>query len=115
MTAPTKPTTRVISMRGRKGVVPDGAIYVGRSMRFYNLPLDASPFANPYSVKGFGESALDEFREMLLQKPALVARIRDELRGKVLACWCGDFDAEEHGEPRCHAQILARVADGREP
>ena len=35
-----------------------------------------------------------------------------ELRGKVLGCWCCDWDG--HGAPArpCHAVILARMADG---
>jgi hypothetical protein len=34
-----------------------------------------------------------------------------ELRGKVLGCWCCDWDG--HGEPAvpCHAVVLARLAD----
>ena len=100
---------RVISMRGRKGVVPPGVIYVGRSMRFYNLPLDASPFANPYK----GPEALEEFSAMLRRYPLLRAKILADLPDKVLACWCGEF---RDGDPiKCHAQILARVADGYDP
>ena len=34
-----------------------------------------------------------------------------ELRGKVLGCWCVDWDGEGHPAAPCHAVVLAGLAD----
>lgn len=75
-------------------------VYVGRP----------SPFGNPFSWKPgtlakflvTKEECLPRFEQWLRAQPELVARVRRELRGKVLSCWCAPGP--------CHADILARVA-----
>lgn len=78
-------------------------VYVGRP----------SPFGNPFShlatpnlarfrVKT-REEAIEKFRYWLLQQPDLVARVRRELRGKRLGCWCAPAP--------CHAEVLAEIAN----
>jgi len=66
------------------GRVPEGAVYVGRAAP--GLP--ASPYANPYTVKEHGETAVQLFVAYLDRRPELVERARRELAGKDLACWC---------------------------
>lgn len=89
---------------------PEGAVYVGRP----------TPFGNPFTVteklapgKMIGaryfavptiEDAIACYREYLDQKPELVERIRSELRGKNLMCWCPL-------NQRCHADLLLEIAN----
>ena len=39
---------KLINMKGRRGIVPPGAIYIGRQMRFLRLP--RSKWANPSEI-----------------------------------------------------------------
>jgi len=79
-------------------------VYVGRP----------SPFGNPFSWKSdtlaqfrcTQEDCLRLYETWLLGQPELVARVKAELRGKVLACWCAP-------KP-CHGDILARIANEKE-
>jgi len=90
----------------RKANYPENAVYVGRP----------SPWGNPYShlsgVKGTilvlsREDAIEARRLFLCESPSLVAKIRQELAGKDLVCWCAPF--------ACHADTLLRVAAGEDP
>ena len=77
-------------------------VYIGRP----------SAFGNPFSEKAGTqaevkvenrEEAIACFREWVSQQPELVARIKRELRGKVLGCWC---------HPKaCHGDVLAEIAN----
>lgn len=107
-------TTKVINRRTR--AIYD--IYVGRPspwgnpfavMRGRKGPInDQQTLAEVY-VKTLSE-ALRKYEEWLLEAPGRIAKVRD-LRGKTLACWCvNDLTGKE--PIICHAQILARVADG---
>jgi hypothetical protein len=73
-------------------------VYVGRP----------GPFGNPFPLsKG---ASLDErlacverFRAYVMTQPELLARIRRELRGKTLGCWCAP--------QACHGDVLAEIAN----
>jgi hypothetical protein len=70
-------------------------VYVGRP----------SIWGNPIRLSGERPrvQVVDQYRRWLAGQPALIARARRELRGKVLGCWCA---------PRpCHADVLAAVAN----
>jgi hypothetical protein len=85
---------------------PEGWVYVGRACYQGGWRLAKSAFANPYPVNRYGlAGSLAAFREFLRARPELVARIRAELAGKTLCCWCAD-------ESCCHRSILREVADG---
>lgn len=51
------------------------------------------------------EEAIERYEAWLLSQPHLVERARNELRGKVLGCWCSPLP--------CHGDVLARVANGQ--
>lgn len=77
-------------------------VYVGRPSPWGN-PFSHVPSDAPYRVAS-REEAIQKFEEWLLAQPALVARVKRDLRGKVLGCWCA---------PRpCHGDVLARIANG---
>lgn len=88
---------KVLNMRGRKFVVPEGAEYVGRRDPWGRI--EGSKFANPFSAKRYGrEGAIERYREHLTSRPDLVEAARRELAGKDLACWCAP--------EACHADVL---------
>jgi Domain of unknown function (DUF4326) len=92
----------IINMRGRRGVIPPNAVYVGRAVR--TVGLSASKWANPFRivVDGTRLEAIDKYRVWLLAHPDLMLALA-ELRGKDLACWCA---------PRlCHAEVLREFAN----
>jgi len=97
-----------IQMRRTRGWrKPPGAIYVGRPGEFGN------PWKGPGAAGEFAR-----FIENRRRNPAAFdgigypdrARIRAELRGRDLACWCPLVD--ERGNPvSCHADLLLALAN----
>jgi hypothetical protein len=55
-----------------------------------------SPFGNPFVIGRDGDRAavIGRYRTWLLAQPALVERVRRELAGKVLGCWCAPLRPE---------------------
>jgi hypothetical protein len=91
-------------------VVPVDAVYVGRP----------SSWGNPYSHKegtlaahqvDTKEEAIWSFARDLAGNKALLDRVRKELQGKDLACWCRPRRGFK-GRLLCHAQILMAAANG---
>lgn len=78
-------------------------VYVGRRVVYVNGTFD-SPFRNPFAVtKTRSRSqAIAEFEKYLESDPALVARVKEELSGKTLGCWCAP--------EACHGDVLANMA-----
>jgi RNA recognition motif-containing protein len=70
-------------------------VYVGRP----------SVWGNPFVIGRDGDKAdrIRKYRAWIMGQPELVARAKQELRGRVIACWC---------KPEaCHGDILAEIAD----
>ncbi|GLW34609.1 DUF4326 domain-containing protein [Actinoplanes regularis] len=95
------------------GEVPDGAIYVGRAAP----GLKASPYHNRHRVGGACRTcgrthdraeSVTTYAQDLTADPELIERVRQDLRGADLACWC-PLDGP------CHGDVLIRVADGADP
>lgn len=79
----------------RTDSIPAGAVLIDRS----------TEFGNPYEIgpDGDRDDVCDKFNARLARTPGLIARVRRELRGKDLICWC---------EPlRCHGRILLKLAN----
>ncbi len=74
---------------------PSDAVYIGRG----------SPFGNPFVIgkDGNRDEVCDKFERSIAHKPALIARIKRELRGKNLVCFCAP--------QRCHGETLLRIAN----
>jgi hypothetical protein len=80
-------------------------VYIGRP----------GPWGNPFSHK-YGtaakylvetrEDAVAEYEKWLMSQPDLVAKVKRELKGKVLGCWCDPL--------LCHGHVLARIANEEE-
>jgi hypothetical protein len=75
-------------------------VYIGRPGK--GKP---GPWGNPFVLGKDGDrnTVLDKYRDWLMQHPNLIERIRRELRGKVLGCFCKPHP--------CHGDILAEIAD----
>lgn len=78
-------------------------VYIGRNMSHYVPGAVGSKWANPFKVDKYGrEGCLKQYEEYVRSTPALINSI-DELRGKVLGCWCAP-------EP-CHGHVLIKLID----
>lgn len=75
--------------------IPADAKYVGRP----------SPYGNPFVIgkDGTRDEVIEKYRAWLLAQPALVERVKHELKNKALVCWCSP--------KRCHAEVLAEIAN----
>lgn len=77
-------------------------IYVGRPSIWGN-PFSHKPSAHAKFRVKTRDEAIERFEEWLLTQPALVERVKRELRGRILGCHCAP--------ERCHAEVLARIAN----
>lgn len=77
-------------------------VYIGRP----------GPWGNPFSHKPQSraevkvdsrEEAIACYEEYLRQNPELIEKVKRELKGKVLGCWCAP--------KACHGDVLARIAN----
>lgn len=70
-------------------------VYIGRP----------SEWGNPFSIGTHGDrvGVIELYREWLASRPALMARARVELKGKVLGCFCAPL--------ACHGDILLEIAN----
>lgn len=71
-------------------------VYIGRP----------SEWGNPYKigVDGNRDECCDRYEDAIRGSQNLVSRIKSELKGKRLGCWCGE-------DERCHGDILAKIAN----
>lgn len=62
-------------------------------------------FGNPFIIGRDGSRAevIEKYRDHVDRSPGLRQRIRQELRGRVLGCWCAP--------EACHGDVLAKVAN----
>lgn len=92
----SSPTPKVFNKKANNA--PASAVYIGRP----------SPWGNPFEIgkDGNREDVIRLYREWLMAQPTLVARVKRELAGKDLICWCSPL--------ACHGEVLIEVANGLE-
>lgn len=93
-----------IQLSRRKGYrMPRNAVKVDRTSRWGNpwKVGDKPPYG---STPMTAEQAVAEYRRLLDMKPEMKARVKAELRGRDLACWCKP-------DAPCHADVLLEVAN----
>lgn len=75
--------------------VPAGAVYIGRP----------GPYGNPFSIgkDGDREQVIALYTEWIMKQPELLEKIRRELRGKDLVCFCAPC--------ACHGDVLLKLAN----
>jgi len=83
--------------------MPPNAVYVGRPTKW----------GNPYKIgceAGGAREAVENFRAWVNacnhRSMIDIERIRTELQGKDLACWCPIYQP-------CHADVLLEIANGK--
>jgi hypothetical protein len=92
---------RIQRKRAKGWRLPPGAVSVSRPRKD-----NPGPWGNPFTIEQYGRAqAVALHRAWLLAQPELVAKVKTELRGRDLVCWC------KPGEP-CHADTLLDVANG---
>lgn len=74
---------------------PVDAVYIGRP----------SPWGNPFAMSKVvsRDEALVKFKEWIKTQPELIEKIKRELKGKDLVCFC-------HPKP-CHGDVLIEIAN----
>lgn len=74
---------------------PPDAVYIGRG----------SPFGNPFIMgkDGDRDQVSDLYEEWVASQPDLIKKIKTELKGKDLVCFC-------HPK-RCHGDFLIKLAN----
>lgn len=77
-------------------------VYVGRPSQWGN-PFSDKPKSKAEIKVDTREEAIACFREWVMGQPEMIERIKRELRGKVLGCWCAP--------KACHADVLAEIAN----
>lgn len=75
--------------------VPAGAVYIGRG----------GPYGNPFVIgrDGDRDQVIALYTEWIRTQPDLLARVRRELRGKDLVCFCAPCP--------CHGDVLLKLAN----
>ena len=70
-------------------------VYIGRG----------SPYGNPFriGVDGTREEVIAKYESYLMQNPELIRKVKENLRGKDLECFCAP-------KP-CHGDILIKIAN----
>lgn len=104
----TGPTVSVRIRREKGKIVQDCDVWVGGAWAKGGWKLMRSDWCNPFYHLANKEESLKAYIEYINKTPELQARIRTELRGKQLGCFC------EPDDPFCHAAWLARVAEEAE-
>lgn len=101
------PATVVTLKKRKPQTIRDGEVYCGRNMYMGGWALKGSRWQNPFKVGRDGDidRVLELYRKHILDT-GLVDDI-EELRGKVLACWCKPN--------RCHCDVLVDLLLERTP
>lgn len=79
----------------RKDRIPTDAVYIGRP----------GPYGNPFTIgkDGSREEVIEKHKNWILTQPELIQKVKTELRGKTLVCWCSPKS--------CHGDILLQIAN----
>jgi len=82
--------------------MPEGTVYVGRP----------TVWANPFKISKnmTAKESVERYRGYIQTSIRIGGITLNELEGKDLACWCGDW---EPGQPEidCHAVVLLTLAN----
>lgn len=98
----------VVHLKREKGeILQNCDVYLGRACARGGWQLPTSKWMNPFSVNKYGrDEALRLYEAHIRSKPLLLATLQNDLRGKVLGCWCKP-------DP-CHGDVLVRLLQEQE-
>lgn len=73
-------------------------VYIGRP----------GPWGNKFVIGKDGDrnEVIAKYKKWILSQPALIRKAKEELRGKILGCWCSP--------QACHGDVLAEIANKEE-
>lgn len=80
-------------------------VYIGRPGRLVKGGIWGNPFI--IGADGTREEVLEKFEAYLRGHPQLLAKAREELKGKVLGCWCAP--------EKCHGDIYKKLIEDELP
>lgn len=87
-------------------------VYCGRT----GFGFEDLGFGNPFKVGVHGArgECVYKFEDYLVSNPELIERCKEELRGKVLGCWCAPLGGirASYRPYICHCQILSQASEG---
>lgn len=95
---------RIQRKRSKGWKMPDNTVYVGRPTKWGN------PFKvgdkHPKFMRPLDHEECYEFFKELVSKrpPEFFAHVKEDFRGKDLACWCSL-------DKPCHADVLLKIAN----
>ena len=103
---------RAVAFPRSRRAAPAGRPLQARTVRRLRRPRQGSKWGNPFTWKQGTlaefvvpmDEVLTRYKAWVLSQPDLVDRIKRELRGKRLGCWCAP--------KACHGDILAAIANG---
>lgn len=81
-------------------------VYIGRNMTVYVKGAEGSKWANPFKVDKYGrDECIQRYEAYIRSTPDLINNL-DELRGKVLGCWCAP--------EACHGDVLCKLVNEKQ-
>jgi len=77
-------------------------VYIGRPSKWGNIFSHLEINRARFTVATRKE-AVEQYEKWIMTQPELIEKIKEELKGKVLGCWC---------KPKaCHGDILLKIAN----
>ena len=64
-----------------------------------------SCWGNPYHIgqDGNREEVIEKYRKWIMERPELIKRAKEELKGKCLGCYCSPN--------KCHGDVLVKISE----
>ena len=94
--------TEIKVLNKYKDGIPSGSIYIGRPSIWGNPFSHINGTLAEFKVNNRDE-AVESYRAYLYSNPELMAKVKQELRGKNLVCFCAPKS--------CHGDVLLEVAN----
>jgi ADP-ribosylglycohydrolase len=101
--------TTVVCLKGQKGQeLEEDQVYIGRKMSQGGWNLPSSDFANPYK----GRNPVAAYYRWLMEdeQKDLRKKMKKNLKGKMIACWCYNSNDPKEGS-FCHGDAIIAVTD----
>jgi hypothetical protein len=77
-------------------------VFIGRPSEFGNPFSHLEQSRAEFKVAS-REEAIEKYREWILTQPELILKVKTELKGKILGCFCDPLS--------CHGHVLAEMAN----
>lgn len=78
-------------------------VYIGRPSKWGNGFTHLTHLGGPTVIVDTREDAVARYEEWIRGQPELMEAAKQELKGKILGCWCAPL--------LCHGEVLAKIAN----